>query len=127
MVGTEHQPAMVAHHPDAEHPGHIPELHTTQQHLQHLPHFAKVSRHSLEATWHCNIHCRAAATQVWHASSSNSAHGAIAAQCPVAACRAVPLSKWCSTAGCKAACTLAARQLRLHLQADHSVQSGKAG
>lgn len=43
MVGPGDRPAMVAHHPDAEHPAFVPELHTAQQHLQHLPLFAKVS------------------------------------------------------------------------------------
>jgi hypothetical protein len=44
---------MVAHHPDAEHPAHIPELYTTQQHLQHLPLFAKVSQPSLAGSIDC--------------------------------------------------------------------------
>ena len=48
---------MVAHHPDAEHPAHIPELHTTQQHLQHLPLFAKVLSRPCSVKRGCVLQC----------------------------------------------------------------------
>lgn len=62
---------MVAHHPDAEHPASIPELHGTREHLQHLPHFAKArsKQHWRESAARGFVGCTA-----WSWSPAKTAH-----------------------------------------------------